>query len=252
MPVCAYARSPTACPGTTSQIIAFICAQRSKAVSFSRPPNTLPFLSRDNTRILPASNRTSESSPHLSYTHSYGGAAGYLQAAVRSGLTLNKFRSEQRPAAPLKAQRGQRGTALLLGRGATESKAEGKEQSGSKPSSSGSDGCLPPAPLSTTAPPSFFFPSRQSSGRQTGHHRDVEQSGRVLPPPPAPSPPAGTEPPPPPALTAAAAPRSAAGARPGGRHGSGWPERGEEEKEDSGRTAARPPASAALGLMGCN
>lgn len=59
-------------------------------------------------------------------------------------------------------------------------------------------------------------------------------------------------PPPPPALTAAAAPRSAAGARPGGRHGSGWPERGEEEKEDSGRTAARPPASAALGLMGCN
>lgn len=242
MPVYAYARSPTACPGTTSQIIAFICAQRSKAVSFSRPPNTLPFLSRDSTRILPASNRTSESSPHLSYTHSYGGAAGYLQAAVRSGLTLNKFRSEQRPAAPLKAQRGQRGTALLLGRGATESKAEGKEQSGSKPSSSGSDGCLPPAPLSTTAPPSFFFPSRQSSGRQTGHHRDVEQSGRVLPPPPAPSPPAGTEPPPTPRADRCGRPplRSRRSARRQARLGLAREGRGGERRQREDR---RPSAS---------
>lgn len=148
---------------------------------------------------------------------------------------MTKFRSEQRPAAPLKAQRGHGSTAFLLGRGTTESKTEGKEQSGSKPSSSGSDGCLPPAPLSTTAPPSFFFPSRQSSGRRTGHHRDGEQRTSRFRRPPhlplAPSPPPADRcgrPPPQPAFGPAAGTARAGG--------SPAAERGEEGKEDSGRT----------------
>lgn len=60
---------------------------------------------------------------------------------------------------------------------------EGKEQSRTQPSSSGSDGCLLPALLSTTAPPSFCFPSRQGSGRETGRSAGRENKPSSLPKP---------------------------------------------------------------------